>query len=279
MTSRTFKEQIGRLKRAGLLPPAYANVDIRSIRTPDSLPPMFRKRANSLMSAIKKYPDVAAGHAKTVDAARVHLTRTEQKQLDIRRAPSHGKLIVPVNSPEKRVSVNKSGLIRIRDKAGFQTVELPVPEHKVANYLKELRKDKKAINRMKTENEYFGFRFYGNNSSKLYSNFDQMLSDWTNGGVSGKGAPIVSMRPKEQHEIFRNLEIVRVPKPADWNFGGEQKRRAKRTVSESEAARRRSKKAQQARDYRKRLKSAEKSDYKEAARGRAAKSKRKAKKK
>jgi hypothetical protein len=164
---------------------------------------------------------------------------------------SKGRLLIGHAENEK--AVFSRGEVKILNPHGVERVQVPVAYHNLDQYFKDIKKNAKQINRLKTGKEFFGFRFFGHNST-IYSRDIELLIDELTKYRAVLGA---SGSRKKQLEIFKNLEIVRFTKIKEW----EQRTRQARQVT-------RQKQAKQKREYRKKMRKPQRDSEREAHRKR-----------
>jgi len=272
--TRKFRHAVSVLKKQGLIP---ASIDARSAI------PSKTVRGKSLSTLVRKYDDVLSGKQTA-------LTVPPSKLKAYRKAgfstTQNSKILVPHSATEK-ARLNRAGEVSIKSKAGIERVQIPVPYHRLSQYLKDIARDHKRIDAMKRKNEYFGFRFFGNNTN-LYSDILSAIESIS------KYATILNTKSRaKQQEIYQNLEIVTVGNPAKWTFPGERRAKDKaeyrrkrlrkfrknlkhKSLSKQEAYR--ADNAERQKAYREKLKRSPRKlkQYKDAGKKRAAKSKKKA---
>jgi hypothetical protein len=198
---RAFRHKIAVLKKSGLVHPF---IDARSV-----VP------SPSLKKSIKKFSDVISGRAVAVKATRLKLTTSERKQLNYRVAAPPGatrRIIVPKAAPDERISI-KRGRVQFKNPAGVDRIEFPVPFENLPDFFKKAKRKKKEIDRMKREDEYFAFRFFGGRS-QLYRNIELLLDEVEKYRTVEQA--INNGDPSEQLEVYRNLEVVKVHRQKNW---------------------------------------------------------------
>lgn len=207
---RDFRHRVAVLKRAGLL-----TGKLRSGKSIDarSAYPTWKVNGKSLQSIVNKYDDVASGKATALKVPKKQLSQFKKAGFETKA----GKVIIPHSATEK--VVRERGEVVIKSRSGIERVQIPIPFQNLPQYLEAIRKDSDRINSMKRRNEYFGFKFFGNNSSTLYSDIAFAIDDLE------KYSAITDANTRiKQQEIYRNLEIVRVNRAANWVFPSERRR-------------------------------------------------------
>ena len=207
---RDFRHRVSVLKKAGLIPGKNRwgkTVDARSAK------PTSKFNGKSLQSIVNKYDDVASGKATALKVPKKQLSQFKKAGFQTQG----GKVIIPHSATEK--VVRERGEVVIKSKSGIERVQIPIPFQNLTQYLEDIRKDAKRINAMKRRNEYFGFKFFGNNSSSLYQDIGHAIED-----LQRYSAIATANTRIKQQEIYRNLEIVRVNRAANWVFPSERRR-------------------------------------------------------
>lgn len=226
MDLRQFRHAVSLLKKQGLLPERASSgfpLDARSVT------PRWKINGRTLGSIVSKYDDIVSGKATALPVPEAKLKQFRKAGFET----SQGRVIVSHGATEKARII--AGEVTIENKSGIQRVQIPVEFHNLQQYLRDIRKQSEAINRLKGRNEYFGIRFYGGQRANFYSTIQQLLNDL------GKYEAFTTKtaRPK-QLEIYRNLEIVRItPKAA---LGIEAKVETRKRVMSKEYNRKHAKK-------------------------------------
>jgi hypothetical protein len=222
---KQFRRDFAALKRSGLLDKKRTRAglvpDARSIKPGTKLNGV---RADTL---VRRYDDVVSGK---VTPLKVPPAKLKALRKVSGYETSQGRVLVPVSAGEK--AVIERGEVVIKSKAGITRVQLPIEFHNLPQYLKSIQRNKATLNDMKSKGQYFGFRFFGNNSSQLFRDIGQM-SEF----IQSYGTIINGKTKKRQNEIYRNLEIVTVERAADWTFPSERRSQRER-IYRAEAVRR-----------------------------------------
>lgn len=216
MDPKQLKEQrhaISVLKKAGLLPAKLDNgrkLDARSAY------PSWKVKGKKLSTWVRKYDDVVSGKVTPLKVEPTKL-RQYQKQGE---STTQGKFVLVPHKLGETAKLDK-GNIAVKSKSGITRVQLPIEYNSIKQYVKKVHADQKALNKMKRKNEYFAFRFYGNNSSEIYADIQDLFDYWMTYEEVEKG---VKDKVKGA-EVIKNLEIIRVQRPTNWEFAGEKKRK------------------------------------------------------
>lgn len=202
---RKFRHSISVLKKQGLV---SKTVDARSAKPSD------KSTGKKLQTIVDGFDDVISGK---LTALKVKPSKLKQ----FRKAgyeTAKGRVLVPHGSTEKAKLV-KGEVNIISTEKGLVRIQIPVEFHNLKQYLTDIARNKKRINQMKRDNEYFGFRFFGNNSTALYSNVEAAIADLR------KYETVLAAHSRyKQKEVYRNIEIIRVVREKDWVFPSERKR-------------------------------------------------------
>jgi hypothetical protein len=278
---RDFRKRLSVLKKQGLIPASTARGTKIDARYAD---PRYKlKNGKTLGSLVKKYDDVATGKATALKVSKKQVTLFKKAGYET----AAGKVIVPHSATEK--ALVERGEVVIKSRSGIERIQIPIPFQNLTQYLNDIQKDKARINRMKRRNEYFGFKFFGNNSSSLYQDIGHAIED-----LARYSAVVAATSRIKQQEIYRNLEIVRVARSANWVFPSERRRMMSKKFNRERMRKFRKKlkhkpeaiqqqyresNARRMREYRKRMRNGRLKAYKLKARKRAKKSRKNAPKK
>ena len=205
---REFRSQVATLKRKGLL--GDSKIDARSAQ------PNTKAGKSTLKSLIKKYDDVLSGKVASV---KVSPDRVKQfRKAGYQVIKSSNRVLVP-HSATETVKIRK-GEVVIKPSGGIERIQLPIEYHNLEQYLRDAAKNIKKIDAMKRSNQYWGFRFYGFNSSQLYMTIQHAIED-----VSKYQSVMeaIGRSRMKQMDVYRNLEIVKVNPSAHWVFPSERK--------------------------------------------------------
>lgn len=279
---RDFRKRVSVLKKQGLLP---AKLSARKKLDARRALPDWKIKGKKLSTIVRKYDDVATGKLTAVEVS-------PQRLREFRKAgyeTANGRVLIPHSATEK-VTL-KRGEVSITSVKGVERVQIPIPFQNLPQYFRDIKKNATHIDMMKKRNEYFGFRFFGANSSSLYANIDLAIRDLE------KYTQVVKATSRvKQQNIYKNLEIVRLRSEKYWTFPSERRRAMSKEYNRKHAARFRKKMkrkagiiqeayanatAERMREYRKRLKRNKTAyrRYKKDAKLRANRSRKNAKKK
>lgn len=207
---RKFRSSVAKLKQRGLLPDRTSlgnKLDARSAQPSWKLP-----NGKKLSTIVNKYDDVVSGK---VTPLKVTPERAKQFRKAGFQVDNH-RVLIPHSSSER--AVIERGEVVIKSASGIERVQIPIPYHNLDQYLRDIAADSERINAMKHRNEYFGFRFYGNNSATLYSNIEGAIED-----LAKYNSVLDATSRYKQREVYKNLEIVRVGRKAPWVFPSERR--------------------------------------------------------
>src|SRR5689334_18362711 len=252
---RDFRKRVSVLKKQGLLPARISSrkkLDARSALTDQII------RGKKLSTVVRKYDDVATGKLTAVKVSSTRLREFRKAGYET----ALGRVLIP-HSATETVTL-KGGEVSIRSAKGIERVQIPIPFQNLPQYFRDIKKNATRIDEMKNRNEYFGFRFFGHNSSSLYANIDLAINDLE------KYTQVVKATSRvKQQQIYKNLEIVRLRSDKYWVFPSERRRKMSKEYNRKRAIRFRKKlkrkagiiqeayasaTAERMREYRKRLK-------------------------
>ena len=197
---REFRRSVARLKKQGLISSRTSSggkIDARSAL------PGWKIKGKRLDTLVQKYDDVATGKATALKVPPAKLKEFRKAGFET----AQGKVLVPHTKLE--TAKFAKGQVVIKSKTGIERVQIPVEFHNLHQYLSDLKKNAKLIDAMKTRNEYFGIRFYGGQRARFYSSIESLIDDLQHyesiKTISGKA---------KQMEIYQNLEIIKMTRPA-----------------------------------------------------------------
>jgi hypothetical protein len=275
-TSKDFKHAISVLKKQGLV---SDKIDARKAVASQ------KDRGKRLDTLVKKYDDIVSGKIQAVKVPAKDLRTLRSQGFET----ASGRVLVPKTKTE--VAKFVKGEIQIEAVSGQQRVILPVEYHNLPQYLRELRKNSKLIDRMKRNNEYFGIRYRGGQRANFYGSIELLVD-------ALEQYSFIEKLPKAsvQSEIFANLEIMRISPRGATSIEREVETRKnpqsklyarkhnKKTVAKlkrnpARYARYKDRRAQTEKERRDNMSAREKTAYRAAARKRAKKSRNQAKQK
>lgn len=273
---KNFRSKVAALKRKGLLPSKTSKgnpLDARSAQPNWKLP-----NGRKLSTVVDHLDPVTSGKATPLQV-------TPERAKQFRKAGYevvNGRVIIPHSATEK--AVKEKGEIVIESASGIKRVQIPIEFHNLNQWFRDVRADAPRINRMKRNNEYFGFRYFGNNSSELFADIDDLIER-----LAGYEASIDANTRIKQQQVYKNIEIVKLGRRTEWETPSDRKRERSKQYNRKQAKKfrfnmsrkpmrvRRAYHAalnQRMRDYRARMKKDKKklAAYKRAAKKRASKS-------
>lgn len=183
-------------------------LDARSAQPKWKLP-----NGRTLQSVVNKYDDVISGKVTPVKVSPERAKQFRKAGFEV----SNQRVLVSHSKNEK--AVLERGEVVIKSTTGIERVQIPIPFHNLDQYLRDIAADSKRIDLMKRSNEYFGFRFYGNNSATLYSSIGLAIED-----LQRYNSVLNANTRYKQRDVYKNLEIVRVGRKAPWVFPSERRR-------------------------------------------------------
>lgn len=200
---RSFRKSVSVLKKQGLLGDAK-KIDARSVL------PSHKVKGKRLDTLIRKYDDIVSGKTTALKVEPKELAKFRKAGFET----AQGRVLVP-HTKSEIAKVNK-GQVSIRSASGVERIQIPVEFHNLKQYLTDIRKNAKIINRMKRENEYFGIRLYGGQRAVFYANIQLLLDDLERYEDIQKYSSKV-----KQAEIYQNLEIIKISRKGAARLEGE----------------------------------------------------------
>lgn len=200
---RQFRKQVARLKKQGLIP---KTTDARRAQ------PFWLRGGHRLDELVRKFSNVASGNATVVQ-----LTSEETKKFKAQGYKTIGRgkaarVVVP-HGPEERVFVSH-GYVTIKHPAGISRIQIPIAYHDLEQYLTDIQKQKRRINRLKNTDEYFGFRFFGHRSSMYSRDIGLLIGELIK--YDSIQAAIKDDSARDMDQLYQNLEIIRFDRPETW---------------------------------------------------------------
>jgi hypothetical protein len=211
---RKFRRGVALLKKQGLLTGKVSNaskLDARSAR-PDT-----KVGGVKLSTLLDRYDDIISEKATAVTIKnKKKLREYKEAGFDVR-----GNKVIKPHAAGERVTKDRNENIKTISTSGIERIDIPVKFKNLKQYLTDIESNAAAIDRMKRRNEYIGFRFFGNNSSNLYSTIRHAIEDLmryqTIQFVLGKSRI-------KQHQVYESVEFVRVPPRAAWSTPSDRRR-------------------------------------------------------
>jgi hypothetical protein len=183
---RDFRSKVARLKELGLV----SDVDARSAY------PTWKRDGVKLSTLVDRYDDVLSGKVTPVKTSRL---KTEVAK---NYPKSKGKTLVS-HSADEKVRV-EAGAVVIESKVkGITRVDIPIPFHNAEQWARDVKKNQTQIDRLKKQNEWFGFRFGDNRSHQIFRDIDLLIEYLT----EYEDFQNVSTNPRDD---AISLEIVKI---------------------------------------------------------------------
>lgn len=272
-----FRHAVSVLKRAGI-------IDIKDASKAE--PYMVRKAGPkggvyTLRELVDKYDNIVSGKASAVKLS----PKARKKEIKLGAEPlRNGRVLVPKAAGD-RVRVSPQGEVIKDHPSGIHRLQKTIDyEGDLVDYLENLKKDSRKINRMKTKGERVAFNFYGNRSISTYSSIDEAINDILR--YKSVEAAVNKNSSREMNDIYRNLEFVSTTQPA-WKKAKELTRQQRERNRKAKAPKKSGRKkrsqmphnehykkqhAAEMREYRRNLSPSQKAAYQSKARARAKKS-------
>lgn len=237
----------------------------------------------TLAELIDKYDPIVS---KKASAVKLSPEKTAAYKKEGYELTKQGRVIVPHSAVEK-VKVTH-GDFYTEDLHGIRRIPKLVKFENLEQYLTDVKANRKELQKLKSRNSKFAFRFYGGHS-RVYDSIDLMIDELREYQTVSEA--INKRDSRAMNEIYRHLELVEVNKRA-WEKSKDLARaKAKAAHKRKRGERKRTleklkqgpawklqqyhqQRAEQQRRYRASLKGAKKEAYQKAARARAKKSER-----
>jgi hypothetical protein len=255
---RQFRTKVSRLKKQGLV---SSSLDARSAT------PTTKTSGKNLSTIVNKFDDVVSGKATAVKVEPGQLRALRKAGFET----AHGRVLVPHSATE--TAKFQGGKVAIKSKTGMERVVLPIEYKNLNQYVQDAKANAVLIDRMKRDNEYFGIRLYGGQRANFYSSIESLIEDLEKyESIASPGTRI------DQQEIYKHLEILKLNKAGA--------RRVEQAVHEKPKSKTKSRKHKRGfasrnrddqRKYRAKLKGSKLKAYRNAAKKRSAKYRRKQK--
>jgi hypothetical protein len=195
---KQFKRDVNKLIKQGLYTPKLELSDLNPSRYINSL--------------LRRYQDVLGG---TAQAIKVNPGEVKKYQ-EAGYRTSHGRAIVelPKGARAKRIPAHE-GVPRFqtirRAPQGVETVtnELVPPQSLEARIRRAIEREPAL-----KKGEYYGVRFYGNNSARYWSDKEVMLQVLMN--YPSVQEAMASENPEYEDEYYQNFRIVRFKNTMAW---------------------------------------------------------------
>ncbi len=189
---KPFHKQLTALKDAGVLP---ENFDVRNAKP---------TKAN--LKKVHDFADVISGRASALKLSKPSWRKHYRDQGHVVK---DGFAIIE-NLPGQTTSVDDRGLKTTRFAGRYETTELPLGDMKLEKFLHELEFNKEW-EKLKRPGERWAFRFYGNNSRRVFTNLPQMV-DYLSQYETIDKALSKKSRARNRAEIINAIELVRIAK-------------------------------------------------------------------
>jgi hypothetical protein len=209
---KAFRHNIAVLKRKGLV---SKKIDARSI-----------KPSSHYNNVIKNFSAVLGGTATAVKLPKQ--LREQYKAVGYKSA--FDKVLIEHQKGEKVVVTH--GKPKTTNRHGIVKMDIPIPFHDLDQYLRDLKEAKVK----KSDDERYGFRFYGNNSRHLYDDFDDMIAELQR--YESTVSAIDLNDRAQMAEIFEGLTWYRIGNRKLWKAQGEKVRSEREKIKQSERRRR-----------------------------------------
>ncbi len=187
---RAFRRAIRKLQRAGVV---SKNVNAKTA-----------KPTKKLKATVKAFKPVVDGKAVAQKLGSKKWQRHYKQQGHVVR---QGFVLLD-NVPGHKYSTDERGIKTTRLEGRYETIELPIGNKKdLEKVLHEIEFNKK-LDKLKRPDESWAFRFFGNNSRRIFKTLRQLVDyisqyDAIQNAIEGKGRT-------SKADLIQALEIVRV---------------------------------------------------------------------
>lgn len=189
---KSFRKDLAKLKKLGL--------------TSKKTKPRSQTPTKWFKHQIKKYADVLSGNAKVVA-----VNKSQKQKLKNTGYRTTGKKAVIPALKNESVRMTKQGYNITRHNKGgnIKTERLLMTDEELVHYLDNIRNQKKYRNLK--HDKYLSFRFFGNNSSRIFANSrdDKAIDALMNFFERYEAVKtVIGSKPEDVQELIRNFEIV-----------------------------------------------------------------------
>ena len=185
---RAFRRALGKLKRAGVV----------SARTNTKT----AKPTAKTKKLVKDFKPVIDGKATALKLSKKTWQRHYKRQGHVVR---QGFVLLD-NIPGHKYSGDDRGIKTSRLEGRYETIELPIDAKKLEKFLHQAEFNK-DLEKLKQPGESWAFRFFGNNSRRVFKTLRQLIDYVSQYDVIDQG---LQNRGYYKNELIKALEIVRV---------------------------------------------------------------------
>lgn len=212
---RAFRKDVAALKRSGILG------DLKP--STSTVLPSTLYQGKPLKTWVKVYDSATPSGGSTSKVVSLPKKQAETyKKLDYisdvsRKTKTTAHVLVPT-IPGTKVKVDKEGKIHVTETStGITVVHLPVKYHNLEQYVEDVLKNAREINRMKRSNERFGFQFFGSNSRRIFPDIQELMDYLT--GYRSIDEMLDRKNSRWAREAIQNLVIIKGPVAPmlDWS--------------------------------------------------------------
>lgn len=188
---KEYKKELAQLKKQGIV---SKRIDARS-----------HKPTRYMLTKIRKFKDVATGHAMAIPVSKVPSER-RSKYISKGTARQQGEfLIVPKTATNQRADVVK-GHIATYTNLGMgeeRVIFLPFEAKDLNDIVKQLEDHESEINQLKEPNEQFGFQLFGHNAKRGFVDADDLHKYLT------QNYSHLLTSPKQAQEALQEFVLIR----------------------------------------------------------------------
>lgn len=191
LETKEYRKELAALKKQGIV---SKYIDART-----------HKPTRYMLSKLRKYKDVATGHAMAIPSSKIPKERRD-KYIAKGTARQQDKfLIVPKTAANQRADVVK-GHLATYTKLGFgdeRVIFLPYEAKDLNDIVKQLEDHESEINTLKEPNEQFGFQLFGHNAKRGFVDADDLFKYLT------QNYSHLLSSPKQAQEAFKEFVLIR----------------------------------------------------------------------
>lgn len=205
---KQFRHAVSILKKQGLI----KNIDARR-----ATPEMVRQ-GRQLKETVKRYDDIVSGKVQAVSLPPKKVSEYRKAGYSTTKAPDGSTKILVPKAATSTVKVTPKKEIQVTAKSGVKSVKKAVPYRSLDQWLTEMSKRAGELDKMKSDDAFWGYKIEGHNSWRLYREIEDLIKDLRQGSVSGTnwGKLIDEASARQQKETFEGLEIIQVPRESLW---------------------------------------------------------------
>jgi hypothetical protein len=188
---REYRKEISLLKKQGII---SKKIDART-HTP----------TRYMLSKLKKFKDVATGHALAVPVSKLPKGRADEYVSRGTMRQVGGFVVVPKTAVRQRADVVKGHIATytLLGSGEERVIFLPYGGNRLSDIVAQLKDHESEINQLKGSKEQFGFQLFGHNSKRGFPDAETFRSY-----LEDQYSHILA-KPKDNREAFQHFVIIR----------------------------------------------------------------------